>query len=94
MSQITVRIPTPLRSHTGGAKEIAVVGTTVGEVLEAVAARHEGLRRYLLDPAGEVRRFVNVYLGERNIQTLDGLATPVGDAAVIHIVPAVAGGAS
>lgn len=91
MKQATIRIPTPLRSYTGGAADVSVEGETVGQALEQLRL-HDGLLDQVLDDEGEVRRFVNIYLGDRNIDSLDGLATPLGDDAVIAIVPAVAGG--
>jgi molybdopterin converting factor small subunit len=94
MSQVTVRIPTPLRSFTAGASEVSVRGDTVGDVLRALAAGHDGLGERVLSPEGELRHFVNVYLGSENIHTLQGLATPVRDGDVLSIIPAVAGGLS
>ncbi len=93
MSQATVRIPTPLRSFTGGAAEVAVQGGTVREVLRALSAAHDGFGRQILSESGEVRDFVNVFLGDKNIRSLAGLDSTVEEGAVIHIVPAVAGGA-
>ncbi len=92
MSQATVRIPTPLRSFTGGAAEVTAQGGTVREVLRAVSADHEGLERQILSESGEVRDFVNVFLGDKNIRSLGGLDSTVEEGALIHIVPAVAGG--
>ncbi len=93
MANVTIRIPTPLRSFTGGADEIQVQGSTIEQALTALGEQHAGILDYVLDEAGGVRRFVNVYLGDRNIATLDGLGTSFEDSAVLSIVPAVAGGA-
>lgn len=92
MSQATVRIPTPLRSFTGGAGEVPIEGATVGEVLRSLGERHQGLAERILDGEGRLRNFVNVYLGDRNVKSLDGLDSAVEAGAVINIVPAVAGG--
>ncbi len=92
MSQATVRIPTPLRALTGGSDEVPAAGATVGEVLQSLGARHNGLLDRILDAEGQLRSFVNVYLGETNVRALDGLDSEVSDGAVLHIVPAVAGG--
>ena len=92
MADATIRIPTPLRSFTGGAGEVAVSGNTVRGALDALAAQHEGVLERVLDADGRVRGFVNIYLGDRNISALGGLETELPDAAVISIVPAVAGG--
>ena len=89
-----IRIPTPLRSFTGGADEIQTSGAaTVGEALESLGALHEGLLPKILDESGQVRGFVNIFVGEDNIRSLDGLASSLDADTVISIVPAVAGGA-
>lgn len=88
----TVRIPTPLRNLTGGAGEISAAGSTVGEVLQDLGSEHEGLLDRLLDESGDLRPFVNVFVGRRNVKALDGLHTPVQAGDVVSILPAVAGG--
>jgi molybdopterin/thiamine biosynthesis adenylyltransferase/rhodanese-related sulfurtransferase/molybdopterin converting factor small subunit len=92
MSRVRVRIPMPLRSITGGTDEVQLDAGTVGDALHALGARHDGLLARVLSPDGELRPFVNVFVGERNIRALDGLATPLADGDVLAIVPAVAGG--
>ncbi|MCK4175932.1 ubiquitin-like small modifier protein 1 [Aciditerrimonas ferrireducens] len=89
---VTVRIPTQLRSLTGGAGEVTVEGSTVGEALKALDAAHPGIGERLFDEAGELRRFVNVFLAEEDVRFLQGLQTPVADGQVLSVVPAVAGG--
>jgi molybdopterin synthase sulfur carrier subunit len=89
---VTVRIPTPLRTLTGGAEEVKVEGKDVGGALEDLERRHPGIRTRLFDDAGKVRRFVNVFLGDEDIRFLDNLQTPVKDGDSISIVPAIAGG--
>ena len=89
---VKVRVPTQLRTLTGGAGEITVEGTTVGEVLKALDAAHPGFAERLFDDAGGLRRFVNVFLADEDVRFLDGLATPVSDGQTLSIVPAVAGG--
>ena len=74
---VTVRIPTQLRTLTGGAGEVEVEGASVGEVLKALDAAHPGLADRLFDDAGNLRRFVNVFLADEDVRFLDGLATPV-----------------
>jgi molybdopterin converting factor small subunit len=93
MSAATIRIPTPLRAFTGGAGEVAVEAATVGAALEALERRHPGILPRLLDERGRLRGFVNVYVGDTNVKSLGGLAAAIDGAAVISIVPAVAGGA-
>ena len=89
---VTVRVPTQLRQITGGVGEIPVEGSTVGEVLKALDAAHPGMAERLFDDAGQLRRFVNVFLAEEDVRFLDGLNTPVADGQTVSIVPAVAGG--
>ena len=89
---VTVRVPTQLRQITGGAGEIPVDGSTVGEVLKALDAAHPGMAERLFDDSGNLRRFVNVFLAEEDVRFLDGLNTPVTDGQTVSIVPAVAGG--
>ncbi|MBX5441235.1 MAG: MoaD family protein [Solirubrobacteraceae bacterium] len=89
---VTVKIPTQLRSATGGQAEASVEGSTVGEVLEALYAQHDGLRDRICGEDGQLRRFVNVYVGGEDIRFLDGLSTPVAAGGEVTILPAVAGG--
>ena len=92
MSSATVRIPTPLRSFTGGADEVSCEGATVGELLQQLSERYEGLAERILSDEGGLRPFVNVFLGSEDVRHLEGLDTPVEDGAVLSIIPAVAGG--
>lgn len=89
---VSVRIPTQLRTLSGGASEVGVEGATVAEVLKALDTAHPGFAERLYDEAGSLRRFVNVFLAEEDIRFLDGVETPVTDGQTISIVPAVAGG--
>jgi MoaD family protein len=88
---VTVKIPAQLRALTGNESEAAVEAGSVGEALDAVYARYEGLRDRITEN-GELRRFVNVYVGGEDIRFGQGLDTPVGDGDEITILPAVAGG--
>ncbi|MGD0312518.1 MAG: ubiquitin-like small modifier protein 1 [Acidimicrobiales bacterium] len=89
---VKVRIPTQLRTLTGGVGEVSVEGSTVGEALKALDAAHEGFAERIFDDSGGLRRFVNVFLADEDVRFLDGLATPVPDGQTLSIVPAVAGG--
>ncbi len=91
MHTVTVRIPTPLRTLTGGADEVNATGANVGEILEELEKRYPGMRDRLLDEKG-VRRFVNIYVGDEDIRFLDGLKTEVKGGDQIAIIPAIAGG--
>jgi sulfur-carrier protein len=88
---VTVKIPAQLRTLTGNESETQVEGSSVGEALDAVYTRYEGLRDRITED-GELRRFVNVYVGGEDIRFGQGLDTPVGDGDEITILPAVAGG--
>jgi len=89
---VSVRIPTPLRKLTGGADEVAIEGANVGEVIENLEAAHPGLKERLCDEAGEIRRFVNVYVNDEDVRFLEGRATVLKDGDEVSIVPAIAGG--
>ena len=88
----TIRIPTALRTLTGGASEVSADGGTVGEILKSLDAAHPGMAERLFDDAGTLRRFVNVFVADEDIRFLDGLATPVTEGQAVSIIPAVAGG--
>ena len=89
---IEVRIPTILRSYTGGAKAVEGSGATLDELLDNLDAAHKGLRERLVD-GEKLRRFVNVYLNDEDVRFLSGLDTPVKDGDTVTVLPAVAGGA-
>lgn len=88
----TIRIPTTLRTLTGGSSTVEVEGSTIGETLANLDAAHPGFRDRLFDDDGALRRFVNVFLADDDVRYLDGVDTPVPDGAEISIIPAVAGG--
>jgi sulfur-carrier protein len=89
---VTVKLPTQLRAAAGGASKVAVEGTTVGAVLEALYGEHPDLKDSLSDGDGGLRRFVNVYVDGEDVRFGDGLQTPVKDGGEVQILPAVAGG--
>ena len=89
---IEVRIPTILRTYTGGAKAVEASGATLDELLNNLDAAHGGLRERLVD-GEKLRRFVNVYLNDEDVRFLGGLETPVKDGDTVTVLPAVAGGA-
>ncbi len=89
---VTIRIPTTLRTLTGGSSSVEVEGATVGEVLASLDAAHPGFKDRLFDDDGGLRRFVNVFLADDDVRYLDGVDTAVTDGAEISIIPAVAGG--
>jgi sulfur-carrier protein len=89
---IEVRIPTILRTYTGGAKAVDGSGATLDELLDNLDKAHGGLRERLVD-GEKLRRFVNVYLNDEDVRFLGGLETPVKDGDTVTVLPAVAGGA-
>ena len=89
---VHVRVPTILRSYTGGASEVTAEGETLSAVLDDLEASYNGIRSRIVDETGELRRFVNVYVGNDDVRFLDGLATKTPDGAKISVIPAVAGG--
>ena len=89
---VSVRIPTILRTYTGGDSEVSAEGSTLAEVLDDLDARFAGIKGRVLDEAGSLRRFVNVYVGNDDVRFLENLQTPTPDGAQLSIIPAVAGG--
>ena len=89
---VSVRIPTILRTYTGGESEVKADGTTLAEVLDDLESSYTGIRARILDDSGDIRRFVNVYVGNDDVRFLEGLATATPDGAQLSIIPAVAGG--
>ncbi|GGP67804.1 MULTISPECIES: MoaD/ThiS family protein [Streptomyces] len=91
---IEVRIPTILRTYTGGAKAVEGSGATIDELFKDLETRHSGIRERLVDEAagGELRRFVNVYLNDEDVRFLAGITTELSDGDSVTILPAVAGG--
>ena len=88
----SVRIPTILRTYTGGVGEVSADGSTLAEILSSLESNHPGLRARVLDDTGALRRFVNVYVGDEDVRFSGGLDAEVAEGAKISIIPAVAGG--
>jgi molybdopterin synthase sulfur carrier subunit len=90
---VTVRVPTILRTLTGGVAEVGVEDAgTLAEVIDSLEAAHPGIRTRVLDDDGKLRRFVNVYVNDDDVRFAGGLETPTPDGASVSIIPAVAGG--
>ncbi|HEX5949315.1 MAG TPA: ubiquitin-like small modifier protein 1 [Actinomycetota bacterium] len=89
---VTVKVPTILRTHTGGEGRVDGQGTTVREVLDDLEGRYPGIRSRLVTDAGALHRFVNVYVNDEDVRYLGSLETEVRDGDVVSILPAVAGG--
>ena len=88
----SVLIPTPLRKLTNELEEVSVAGATIGELLDNLDQAFPGLKDRVCDEAGNVRRFVNIFVNGEDIRFLEEKATPVKDTDEISSVPAIAGG--
>jgi molybdopterin converting factor small subunit len=89
---VSVRVPTILRTLTGGEAEVSVDGATLADVIEALESSYAGFRTRVLDDDGKLRRFVNVYVNDDDVRFAEGLQTATPDGASVSIIPAVAGG--
>jgi molybdopterin synthase sulfur carrier subunit len=89
---VTVRIPTPLRRLTANEPEVEAAGSNIESILENLEENYPGLKERICDEAGNIRRFVNVYLNDEDIRFLDGKETAVKDGDEISVIPAIAGG--
>jgi sulfur-carrier protein len=89
---VSVRIPTILRTYTSGAAEVTAQAGTLREVLAGLDADYPGLAGRILDDAGQLRRFVNVYVGDEDVRLAQGLDTAVPPGIQVSVIPAVAGG--
>lgn len=90
---VHVRIPTPLRRLTHGERMVEATGTDLAEAIDDLDRKFPGIRSMILDERGEVLRFVNIFVNERDIRFLSGLQTPLTEDAEVAIIPAMAGGA-
>jgi MoaD family protein len=90
---IDVRIPTILRTYTGGEKVVAGEGGTLAELIENLEANHPGIKERLMDGT-DLRRFVNVYVNDEDVRFTGGLETKLDDGDEVVVLPAVAGGAA
>ena len=91
---VTVRLPATLRDAIGGQPSVTATGRTLDEVLNDVDRRHPGFRSRVVDDAGAIRIYVNVYVGEDDARSRGGLAATVPDGAEVMVIPAMAGGRS
>ena len=92
MRGVSVRIPTILRAYTGGSAEVTASAGTLREVIAGLEASYPGIAGRILDEAGQLRRFVNVFVDDEDVRFLGGLETPLVDGQTVSVVPAVAGG--
>jgi molybdopterin synthase sulfur carrier subunit len=87
-----VRIPTPLRKLTNEQELVEVSAGTIGGAIAELQSKFPGIKERLVDDAGQVRRFVNVYVNEEDIRFLQNNETPIKDGDEVSIIPAIAGG--
>jgi molybdopterin synthase sulfur carrier subunit len=88
----TILVPTPLRRFTGGQSSVSLTAADVGGLIQALEQSYPGVSEKLVDGNGEIKRFINVFVNEDEVRSLQGLATPVGENDRVSIVPAMAGG--
>lgn len=91
---VSVRIPTILRSYTGGESAVSADGDTLTAVLDSLESSYPGIKTRVVDESGSMRRFVNIYVGNEDVRFADGLATATPDDVQVSIIPAVAGGSA
>jgi molybdopterin synthase sulfur carrier subunit len=89
---VSVRIPTILRTYTGGESEVSANGDNLAAVLDDLDTTYAGIKGRIVDEQGELRRFVNVYVGNDDVRFLDSLDTATPEGTQISVIPAVAGG--
>jgi len=89
---VTVRLPGSLRDSVGGDTKIQAAGATLDEVFADIDRRHPGFRSRILDEQGNIRSYVNVYVGDADARGSGGLATAVPDGSEVMVIPAMAGG--
>jgi adenylyltransferase/sulfurtransferase len=85
-------IPTPLRPYTEGLKEVTVTGATVGDVIKDLVTQYPGLKQHLFNDEGNLRPYVNIFINQEDVRTLEGEETPVAEGDRLMIVPSIAGG--
>jgi adenylyltransferase/sulfurtransferase len=88
----TLRIPTPLRPYAEGNSEVSVQGNTVSEALDDLMGRYPNLEKHIYSEDGELRPFVNLFLGEEDVRHLQGVDTPLEENDKLMIIPSIAGG--
>ena len=90
---IQVRVPTILRSYTGGQKVVSGAGETISDLLTNLDTQFPGLRARLITEDGGLHKFVNVYVNDEDVRFLGALDAKLNDGDTVTVLPAVAGGA-
>ncbi len=94
---IEVRIPTILRTYTGGEKAVQAAGSTLGELIDDLESNHPGIKDRLIEDkegSSDLRRFVNLYVNDEDVRFTGGLETGLSDGDQVVVLPAVAGGSA
>ena len=92
MSSVVVKIPTPLRRHTGGVDSVQTDSKTLAQALANLNEKFPGIKERLMNDQGQLHRFVNIYVNGEDVRFLKGLETSLKEGDEVSIVPAVAGG--
>ena len=87
-----LRIPTPLRAYTNGQSDVTVSGANISEALADLTTQYPTIKPHLFNDGGELRPFVNLFVGEHNIKDLQGVNTPIKDGEKLMLIPSIAGG--
>lgn len=87
-----LRIPTPLRPYTDGQSEVSVDGSNISDALTDLTTQYPALKPHLFNEGGQLRPFVNLFIGEDNIKDLQGVDTPITDGDRLVLIPSIAGG--
>jgi molybdopterin converting factor small subunit len=88
----TLKIPAPLRPYANGQATISLPGENVTDVLDALVETYPELKKHLYGDDLQLRPFVNLFLGEENINQLQGLKTSLEEGDTLLIIPSIAGG--
>ena len=89
---ITVQIPTALRRHTAGTASLTCAATNLEDLFSVLDEKFPDLKPHLRDGAGQVRRFLNIYVNEEDIRFLGGPAYAFQEGDEVLLVPSIAGG--
>jgi len=87
-----LRIPTPLRAYTNGQSDVTVSGSNISEALADLTTQYPTIKPHLFNEGGDLRPFVNLFVGENNIKDLQGVNTPIKDGEKLMLIPSIAGG--